>query len=825
MKSVLIFLVSLVLLLFGVASSFAHSATFVIKMTADGFEPSEAEVDTNSTVIFLSQDTKPRWPASNLHPTHELYPEFDPKREIAPGESWAFSPKNAGVWKYHDHLNPHIRGALTVNAEGTTLPTKQPTGNFRERLKTSFTNFFKKISGLFTTQKDVTAAEFKKMTPEKQFESLTALAKKKNPQKSWGFLQEVYKGEGGSSGNIHDLAHLAGKLIFEGEGVSGIGLCTTTFSFGCYHGLLDAAFAKSLDGLPAAEAACEKVGPVGSGPYGSCIHGIGHGVASFHQTKDLKVALASCDGLKAGRHFCYDGVLMEFVRGAPASFYSKADPFSPCRELEQTSGSLYSVACGRNQPTVFIQKHGFTFEKAVASCGENALSQDFKTACFEAVGFILASTQDTSKIISGCRGIANYNFQFLCFKAAAGELIFQEVPGWQFKSIQVCDALAGVLRNTCHENRERLIKDYGRTSIEFQELKKGQNKDEYVISQMAICYRTGGADDCYKAVADALSSQFDLKEVLGIFAKNEAAPEIYSRCHEATHYLSRNEYSKMGSIAKVYSSCDSTCHGGCYHGTLEAYLEAQNLGLGEALFSHFPAVCGERKDYTSALVYNECLHGMGHAAMFITDMEIPQSLSLCDTLGAGEPRERCYSGVFMENSSSSTNNDHPGKFTKADDPLYPCNALEEKYQRICWRYQSSYFAMITEHDWKKTADLCLQVPESYRDECFLTVGTNQVGFTQDQSQMRQNCMIMPTDHYKNICIQGVISSFSYRFVGDGDKMINFCKSVDSNFQESCFKQIGVSVLDWENAAKNTPALCEGTGNAQFSHWCRQGAGV
>ena len=177
----------------------------------------------------------------------------------------------------------------------------------------------------------------------------------------------------------------------------------------------------------------------------------------------------------------------------------------------------------------------------------------------------------------------------------------------------------------------------------------------------------------------------------------------------------------------------------------------------------------------------------------------------------------------MENSSSSTSNDHPGKYVKADDPLYPCNSLDEKYQKICWRYQSSYFAMVTGHDWKKTAELCLQIPENYQHECFLTIGTNQVGFTQDTGTMQRNCMLMPTDNFRNICLQGVISSFAYRFVGDGGKMIDFCKTVDGNFQESCFRQMGLSVLDWEDTEKNTPALCERTGSAQFSQWCRQGA--
>lgn len=173
----------------------------------------------------------------------------------------------------------------------------------------------------------------------------------------------------------------------------------------------------------------------------------------------------------------------------------------------------------------------------------------------------------------------------------------------------------------------------------------------------------------------------------------------------------------------------------------------------------------------------------------------------------------------MENSSSSTNNEHPGKYIKADDPFYPCNFLEEKYSRLCWRYQSSYFALITKHDWVKTAALCQQVPETYQDDCFRTIGTNQVGFTQDTGQMRKNCSLMPTPHFQEVCLVGVISSFAYRFVGDGERMENFCTGVDKPFQEACFRQMGTSVIDWSKDSDAARAWCGKIVNSQFSSWC------
>ncbi|MBI3290513.1 cupredoxin domain-containing protein [Candidatus Microgenomates bacterium] len=808
--------------LFTTPTAHAHSSVTVVKMTPKAFIPNEVTVDQNSTIIFINQDEIPRWPASNIHPTHELYPEFDPKHEVKPGESWNFKPKKAGAWQFHDHLDPHIRGTITVTAESDE-EVKSPAGQTFNISFNSLTDFFSslltKIRTFFTPlPKEAENPEaFKNLVSEKQFSALTALARSKGSEAAWKFITETFKGEAGNTGNIHDLAHLAGKLLYQDRGITGIGTCTPIFAFGCYHGLLDTAFRTSLADLPQAEKECEKIGAVNSGPYGSCIHGIGHGVASFHQTKSITEALADCDRLTNGQNFCYDGVFMEFTRSAQPSFYSKDKPFYPCDSLIEEYGQKYSLSCGRNQPTVFISHLGLTFADAAKLCGSNTLGDQFKSSCFDALGFMLASTQDVNKIISGCKTIKNTSFSGLCFKSAAGELIFQEAPGWPEKSRQICDAAPQNYRALCHDNNQKLIKEYGRQA--FKNKREGQDENEYIRSQMRICYESGGADNCYKNVANIFSQQFDLKKTLALFAENEEHPEIYARCHEATHYLSRNEYQKMGSIPEVYAQCDSTCHGGCYHGVLEQYLKEKNLA-GNALYTEFPKVCGKPEDFDKPLVFNECLHGMGHAAMFVTDIEVRQSLELCDTIGTQEGRERCYSGVFMENSSSSTNNDHPGRWVKEDDPFFPCNALPEKYSRLCWRYQSSHFALITDHDWGKTANLCLKVPEEYQSDCFRTIGTNQVGFTQDTNMMRQNCYLMPQKEFQQTCLAGVISSFAYRFVGETGRMENFCSSVRNEFQESCFRQVGTSVIDWSKDKEEAASYCNNIATPQFSSWCK-----
>lgn len=508
---------------------------------------------------------------------------------------------------------------------------------------------------------------------------------------------------------------------------------------------------------------------------------------------------------------------MEFARSASQNFYKKDDPYYPCDDLEANFGPKYSFSCGRNQATLLMSRFHLSFDDVIKVC-LNSTSEQFKKACVDSLGFYIAASGDPKQIISGCRQISDPNYLAACTKAAAGELIFQEIPGWGDKSTMVCQSLQNP--DECLKYLETIIKEYGRQKKNnFSSVEIGQDKNAYLRDQLNICYGSGGRDNCYKRVAKVLYDQFGLSKTMSLLRENEDYQEVFARCHEVTHYLSRLEFEKLNNISGVYSQCDSTCHGGCYHGTIEAYLKSQNLETEASLAAQFPKICGKLEDYTKPLEYYECLHGLGHAAMFVTDMELKESLRLCDALESQIHKEKCYTGVFMENSSSSTSLDHATVYLKKDDPFYPCNILEEKYLALCWQYQSSYFAILNHQDFAKVARMCFKIPEKFQDNCIRTIGTNQVGFTKDFALMKTNCESMLSLHFQSVCIGGVISSLSYRFVGKTNKMIDFCSNLSSIHQESCFKQIGTSLLDWDsdkNFAKNE---CKKIQNQKQQTWC------
>ncbi|MDP3794444.1 MAG: cupredoxin domain-containing protein [bacterium] len=94
-----------------------------VQLTENGFQPEPLTIQQGDTVEFRTGRGKPFWPASDLHPTHTIYPKFDPREPIEPGETWSFRFDKTGQWRYHDHLAPLFRGTIIVGESERKAPS------------------------------------------------------------------------------------------------------------------------------------------------------------------------------------------------------------------------------------------------------------------------------------------------------------------------------------------------------------------------------------------------------------------------------------------------------------------------------------------------------------------------------------------------------------------------------------------------------------------------------------------------------------------------------------------------------------------------------
>jgi plastocyanin len=91
----------------------------VVQVNFDGtsFSPNTVNIKAGDIVVFKNNSQQDFWPASNPHPIHTDYPEFDAKKNIPPGGKYQFQFEKVGTWGYHDHLNPSITGTIVVSAK------------------------------------------------------------------------------------------------------------------------------------------------------------------------------------------------------------------------------------------------------------------------------------------------------------------------------------------------------------------------------------------------------------------------------------------------------------------------------------------------------------------------------------------------------------------------------------------------------------------------------------------------------------------------------------------------------------------------------------
>jgi|GEM_PF-660292 len=86
----------------------------VVSMTDLGFFPASISVETGTTVTFINDGQSLHWPASDVHPTHNLLPGFDANKGISTGGVYTYKFTKAGEWSFHDHLNPDFVGSIVV---------------------------------------------------------------------------------------------------------------------------------------------------------------------------------------------------------------------------------------------------------------------------------------------------------------------------------------------------------------------------------------------------------------------------------------------------------------------------------------------------------------------------------------------------------------------------------------------------------------------------------------------------------------------------------------------------------------------------------------
>jgi hypothetical protein len=170
--------------------------------------------------------------------------------------------------------------------------------------------------------------------------------------------------------------------------------------------------------------------------------------------------------------------------------------------------------------------------------------------------------------------------------------------------------------------------------------------------------------------------------------------------------------------------------------------------------------------------------------MGIMDDELFKSLETCDTLADSWERESCYGGVFMENVMAKNNPDHPSKYLKDDQPMYPCTDVDTKYKSQCYTMQTSY-ALQVEGTFNKVFDLCSTVEDDYRTTCYQSLGRDASSQSNsDPSKTKDVCMLGQDYDARSNCVIGAVKDFISYYNSD-EQAKELCGSLDADLRDVC----------------------------------------
>ena len=410
---------------------------FLVEMKDDAFLPDQIIIQQGDTVKFINKGNNSHWPASNIHPTHGIYPEFDSERGIAPGESWEFQFSKPGRWRMHDHLYSKITGEVIVER-------KEGVAAFWNRLSTSFTDFKNKLTKTDEKYNDLITAEDTELF--KNDEQLYSYVKKFGPKQTITHLNELSS----EFGDCHETAHRAGRISYEIYDAEAFKNCSAECHSGCYHGATESYFKEHGTDNLASDLNLICSNELNSFFSHQCMHGIGHGLMAW-SNYDLPKALTSCELLSMGEESCFTGVFMENIVGGLSeeeghfSWYLNNDPQYPCVFVEEK----FKSSCYTMQTSRMMQLFYGDFAKVAENC--NKVPDAYKKTCFESMGRDVGgvSRNNPQKAIGSCMHAPQGEFRRGCLSGAVQDSFWD--PSGQDVALEFCRLLTdSEEKNSCY---------------------------------------------------------------------------------------------------------------------------------------------------------------------------------------------------------------------------------------------------------------------------------------------------------------------------------------------------------------------------------------
>lgn len=293
---------------------------------------------------------------------------------------------------------------------------------------------------------------------------------------------------------------------------------------------------------------------------------------------------------------------------------------------------------------------------------------------------------------------------------------------------------------------------------------------------------------CYKLELTRIVDKDSTEQATALVKRQYVSvPFVKSECHQLMHVVGRASYAHYNDLGTAFAHGDQFCWSGFYHGIMEQISDQKGYDF---IIKHADSICqpvAQRYKRYSFNDYN-CVHGLGHGFMEVLSGDLFKSLTACDSMSDNWDRSSCYGGVFMQNIMNVQGPEGYDptnyQYLKADQPMYPCTAVDDKYKEQCYLMQTSYALSVERYDFSKVFDLCSQAGQ-YADTCYQSLGRDASGQSiSDVQKTKSNCLLGTTHEAQINCVIGAAKDFVSYF-HDDTQAYQLCAVLPDYITETC----------------------------------------
>lgn len=319
--------------------------------------------------------------------------------------------------------------------------------------------------------------------------------------------------------------------------------------------------------------------------------------------------------------------------------------------------------------------------------------------------------------------------------------------------------------------------------------------------------------NCYDNELEKITLKYDYNFAFEILNKLVHDQPKFSYCHFMAHSIGHGAYEKDPQHWQTtLNKLPQECSYGASHGLLEQYAKSLHEN-NQSLISNdvMNKIC---KDQTSS-----CGHVLGHIVLVETKADAHKAITACHNL-EGDYYRWCLNGVFMEYVYPQTLVQHglvESSKLKTSGRLSEfssfCSSFkEELVSSICWGEISR--AAISEYgkNWENILGFCDSAPisESRRICKDRVIESLVVSTSFDIQNLKPLCSSykLDNDFEKNCYIRLISGKMENDLVIEDEKGARFCLSLGQALYESCFKQIGNSVVRRNLKSTTVDIICK-----------------